>query len=143
MGGSWFWGLILKFFMKALSSHLVKGFSREEECSREDEKKTVELKLVDPADLSLESISFIAKKKALMIVDYLECSHPAFLADFLNHRSNYKINISHKHLTSEIEGLSDPRKVVILNYARILDIFRDVPLNPPKGFEEEREFLDI
>ena len=129
--------------MEALSSNLVKGFSREEEYLREDERKTVELKLVDPADLSVENISFTAKKKALMIVDYLSCSHPAFLADFLNNRSNDQINISHRHLIRDIEGVNDPRQTVLLNYARILDIFRDVPLTPPEGFEKENEFLNI
>ena len=78
-----------------------------------------------------------------MIVDYLSCSHPAFLADFLNNRSQGQIRISHKHLTRNIEGVNDPRELVVLNFAKVLDIFRDVPLSPPIGFEKEREFLDI
>ena len=129
--------------MEAVSRNLAKGFPRREEYLNEAEQKTFELKLVDPADLPVEKISFTAKKKALMIVDYLNCSHPAFLADFLNNRSNGQIKISHRHLIRDIEGVNDPRQIVVLNYARILDIFRDVPLNPPKGFEQENEFLNI
>ena len=57
--------------MEALSSNLIKRFSREEEGLREDDGEIAELKLVDPADFSVEKISFTAKKKALMIVNYL------------------------------------------------------------------------
>ena len=128
--------------MKALSSNLVKGFLREEEASKV-EQKDIELRLVDQLDFPVESISLDARRKALMIVDYLSCSHPAFLADFLNNRSQGQIRISHKHLTRNIEGVNDPRELVVLNFAKVLDIFRDVPLSPPIGFEKEREFLDI
>ncbi len=128
--------------MEALSSNLIQSFLRDEEASKV-EQKDIELRLVDQLDFPVESISLDANRKALMIVDYLGSHNPAFLADFLNSRSQGQIRISYEHLTRDIDGINDPRELVVLNFAKVLDIFRDVPLSPPIGFEKEREFLDI
>ncbi len=128
--------------MEALSSNLIQSFLRDEEASKV-EQKDIELRLVDQLDFPVESISLDARRKALMIVDYLGSHNTAFLTDFLNSRSQGQIRISYEHLTRDIDGINDPRELVVLNFAKVLDIFRDVPLSPPIGFEKEREFLDI
>ena len=126
---------------------------------KEDDKP--ELKLVnysdllkqDQLDLSVDDIKEEARMKArLLIEEVLECSHPALLADFLNDRA-YKadrftpVDIVYKNLILDIPELEniDPRSLILLNYAKILQILKDVEMKSPEWekFNKEREILSI
>lgn len=101
--------------------------------------------------INIEEIKEEAKLKANLIVDeVLKCSHPALLADFLNNRigradENLPIEVKCKNLTLDLEREGDPRKAMILNYARILQILRYVDFKSPEGgaYDLERDVLSI
>ena len=101
--------------------------------------------------INIEDIKEEAKLKANLIIDkVLECSHPALLADFLNNRirradENSSIEVEYKNLTLDLDREGDPRKAIILNYARILQILRSVDFKSPEGsgYDLERDVLGI
>ncbi len=101
--------------------------------------------------LNVEDIKEEAKQKANLIIDeILQCSHPVFLADFLNNRirradESSSIEVKYKNLILDLDGEGDPRKAIILNYARILQILRSVNFKSPEGsgYDLERDVLSI
>ena len=107
----------------------------------------------DQRALTVCEIKEEAKLKARLIVEeVLECSHPALLADFLNDRAfkandNSRVFVKYKNLTLDIEEDMDvdPRALIVLNYAKILQILREVEMKSPTGarFKREREVLSI
>ena len=103
--------------------------------------------------LHISEIKKEARQKAQLLIDeVLECSHPALLADFLNDRvykanENSGIYVKYKNLILDLnEELNvDPRSLILLNYAKILQILKDVEMKSPDGgrFDTERKVLNI
>ncbi len=142
-----------KFNMGISSKKTVVNYAAKQECPQ-IQGNVSKLKLVNFSDilheeqrlLKLDDISSNAKRKALMIIDYIGEWHPSLLADFLNnraYRAGNNINVSPSNLVVDIEEKTDPREIVVLNYAKILHILRDVSLSPPETWKHEKKFLDI